>query len=359
MLKILMICPSSSQPRIIKRAQTLSNLSSLKIMGFRRRVYEENKFPDNINYTSLGYVSDGKYLRRIFTLFKALLLVRKKVTQDSIYYAMSIDCLILARLSGIKRGFYEIGDLRSCEKPQSLIAKLERLLISMTGGVVITSKYFYSEYFEKFSNTRNSNFCVIENKLTFNLVSGIRPQKRPVVRGKIRIGLVGLLRYEKPIRWLINFINSNNKLYELHCYGDGPLVDFIRHNCNEVIKYYGSFKASHDLTEIYQNIDINFVVYDSRSKNVQLALPNKLYESIFFAVPILVAKTTALQEEVEKLQIGIGISLSSEKQFSDDIRKISSKKIEDYSRFASRININQLCDDSKENLQSLLKVYEC
>lgn len=353
-----MICPSSSQPRIIKRAKTLCNLSTLKVLGFRRRVYEQNKFSDNIDYTSLGYVSDGKYFRRVFILIRALFLIRRHVDQDTIYYAMSIDCLILARLAGIKKGFYEIGDLRSCEKPQSLISKLERFLISRAGGTVITSKYFYTEYFAKFSGTRESNFCFIENKLSLKLALSNKPHRDHVTGHKIKIGLVGLLRYEKPIRWLINFVKNNKNLYELHCYGDGPLTYLLKDNCNEFIKYYGPFKANEDIPEIYKNIDLNFVVYDSDSKNVQLALPNKFYESIFFNVPMLVAKNTSLHKEVMKSRIGIGVSLSSEKKFSDDIMKISSKKIESYSKYARSIDESELFDDSGEKLQTLLGFYK-
>ena len=126
---------------------------------------------------------------------------------------------------------------------------------------------------------------------------------------------------------------------------------------NEFIKYYGPFKANVDIPGIYNTIDLSFAVYDSASRNVQLALPNKLYESMFFNVPMLVAKNTSLHKEVMKSKIGVGISLSTEKQFSEDIRRVSPKKIEYYANNSQEIHENELLDDSKDKLKTLLEIY--
>lgn len=351
-----MICPLSSQPRIIKRATYLNDLGKLEVLGFQRKVYEQNKFPNYIAYQSLGYVDDGKYLKRVFTLLKALFFIRKRVNKNTVFYALSIDCLLLARLAGIKRGIYEIGDLRSCEKPESLSSKLERFFISRLGGVVITSDYFYSEYFRHYKSTENSNFCIIKNKLHSAILNSPRELKNIQGEKKIKIGLIGLLRYEKPIRWLIDFVKNNQDKYELHCYGDGPLRALVEHehNKNGPINYYGSFKSPEDLPKIYKNIDLNFVVYDSKSKNVQLALPNKLYESIYFCVPILAAKNTSLANEIEKLGVGESVSLCSEKQFGDDIRQLSDEKMKVFANSASKIEPSLLIDDTEKKLRNLL-----
>ena len=45
-----------------------------------------------------------------------------------------------------------------------------------------------------------------------------------------------------------------------------------------------------DLERIYGSIDLNYVVYGGDPKSeigVRLAIPNKLYESIFFQVPLV------------------------------------------------------------------------
>jgi succinoglycan biosynthesis protein ExoL len=358
MKKVVMVCASSSQPRIIKRAISLDRLANVTVFGFRRRIYEQNRFPEHIRYKSLGYVSDGKYLRRVPAFLRALPKIRKAADAETFFYATSIDSLLMARLAGIKKGFYEVGDLRSCEKPKSLFSRLERYLISKASGVVLTSKYFYTDYFKHYEQSRGCNYCIIENKLDEVYSSFPRSPKEYVVHNRIKIGLVGLLRYEKPISWLINFVNQNSEGYELHCFGDGPLSHLIENSCNRSIFYYGPFSSPSDLAEIYKAIDINFSVYDNSSRNVQLALPNKFYESVFFNVPILAATNTAFAAEVEKLGVGKAISLKSEEEFGVGILEISLQMLRGFSGMAQKFESEHLIDESKIKLLELFESYE-
>ena len=58
------------------------------------------------------------------------------------------------------------------------------------------------------------------------------------------------------------------------------------------ITYNGAFKNPDDLQAIYEENNINFVVYDNRLMNERVAMPNKFYESGFFNMPILCATNT-------------------------------------------------------------------
>ncbi len=353
MQKLIMICPLSSQPRIIKRASQLNKLVDLKVLGFKRAVYEENSFSNEIQYKSLGYIQDKNYFRRIFKLIKAFFTIRKYKSQDASFYALSIDCLILARLAGFKSGYYEIGDLRSCERPNSITSRLERFLIRGLKGVVLTSEYFYSEYFEKFGIEKHK-FVVIENKLDESLANNRGLVPKILKSEKVKIGLVGLFRYEKPIKFIVDFVNENNDKYELVCYGDGPYKALIEENVNDSISYNGSFKVPGDLAKIYENIDLNFVVYDSQSKNVMLALPNKLFESMFFSRPLLVSKGTSLEKEVNRLGVGMAISCTNKTVFMDELNSLTIDDLLAFSDAASKVEENKLIDESREKLKILL-----
>lgn len=57
--------------------------------------------------------------------------------------------------------------------------------------------------------------------------------------------------------------------------------------------------------------DCIYSVYDADNPNVRIALPNKLYESIFCELPIIVAKNTYLSELVEKYKVGLSVSHNS------------------------------------------------
>jgi succinoglycan biosynthesis protein ExoL len=172
---------------------------------------------------------------------------------------------------------------------------------------------------------------------------------------KVKIGLIGLLRYEKPIRWLINFVNNHSSDYELHCFGDGPFKSIVEESSNKNIYYHGSYKAHEQLEMIYKSIDLNFVVYDNNSKNVQLAIPNKLYESIYFCKPILVAKDTCLEKEVLNLKVGASVSLAGEAEFARDLSDVSEAKRMLFSNHSNNIDVSYLIDDSQNKLREIFK----
>ena len=115
--------------------------------------------------------------------------------------------------------------------------------------------------------------------------------------------LIGSLAFEKPLLRIREFM-VNNPNFELHIYGGG-LVDIFNNipNCF----YHGVFKSPEDLSSIYNNIDINIILYDYDNNNVKLALPNKLYESIAFIKPIVCAKGVALGEYVVDSHLGVAV----------------------------------------------------
>ena len=321
-----MICPTSSQPRFHKRAVQLAKCKTVKALAFSRGLYEESCFGPEIEFFTLGKIQDGNYSKRLITLFKAIFTIRKvaRKSKKVMYYAFSLDCLIIAKLAGLTSGFYEIGDLRISHKSNWLFSKLEKYLLLSTNGVIITSEYFYEGYFKNKKIERDF-FHVIENKLSYDYFNGRRPKQETLFpTQKIRIGVVGLLRYEKPLTMLIKFVNKHPDKFSLDCYGDGTCKElFIKHSSKSIC-YHGSFKYPEQIMPIYRSIDISFVVYDSSSPNVKLALPNKLYESAFFGVPLICASDTALESNVERMRIGTGISIESQDIFEQGMLSILS-----------------------------------
>ena len=103
-------------------------------------------------------------------------------------------------------------------------------------------------------------------------------------------------------------IISENINYTLHVFGDGDLGSLI--SGNERVYLYGPFSNPGDLIKIYDSIDILLINYDSADANVQLALPNKLYEAMLFQKPIICTKHTFLADVVEAKNIGVSSLLN-------------------------------------------------
>ncbi len=115
--KIIFIAPAISQPRYHKRVAQLLKFCDVEVFAFSRSLYEENTFPSNISLTLLGHISPRKYIYRIFKLIPAIFKIRKHINDKKkcLFYALSFDCMLIARLSGLNRGFYEVSDLRQTE----------------------------------------------------------------------------------------------------------------------------------------------------------------------------------------------------------------------------------------------------
>jgi len=110
--------------------------------------------------------------------------------------------------------------------------------------------------------------------------------------------------------------------------------------------YHGPFKNPDELLSIYSSIDICYVVYDSTDGNVKLAIPNKLYECLFFLTPMIVAKGTYLAERVKELQIGFEVDIDNGAQELELIfSSITTQMLKSFSMNAAVVKTDVLIDD--------------
>lgn len=357
MEKMFVLCPSLTQPRYHKRAAQLRENFNVQILGFSRGLYEINNFSEDFKVEDLGRVKDGQYLSRIFSMIRAIFILRRNIKKfkasKNYFYVFGLDGVIIARLSGLKVGFYEVGDIRFSRGNGNILSFLENFLSKYFRGVIVTSPSFINEIKKSGPQIKNLPFHVIENKLPRGLQRPDLKNKAVQAKSKIIIGVIGFLRYEKPLRLLRDFVLQHKNRFELLCWGDGPCKTLFEKNPSSNIHFFGSFKNPESLESIYSNIDLNFVVYGGVSSSeigVELALPNKLYESMFYHVPILCRDKT----EVGKIAVknGVGINLN-ETNFDAQLLSITRDKIEDMRIKCGLIETKELIDDGQNVIASL------
>jgi succinoglycan biosynthesis protein ExoL len=349
----LILSPSTSQPRIIKRAKQIKKIAPVKIIAFSREYYNENTFDPSMLVHIVAKISDQKYLIRTLNLLRFYLRLITECRRSSRVYVFSLDLLILAYLSFHRLEYYEIGDLRTCEKPNSIVSKLERFLIKRTQSVLVTSWSYYEDYFRKYGLPKEK-FHLVENKVNLrnetyqNIIS---KNYHP----RIRIGLIGFLRYQDPIVSLINFVKKFPEKYEIVCFGDGPFKNLIQDEISDSLSYFGAFSAESDLDKIYNNIDVNYIVYDNSNNNVRMAIPNKFYESLYFNKPMIAAVGTHLATLIHRYDVGFSISIESS-EFDKELKfALERKKLIRWTKNCQRVEPNIFLDDSDILLQSILR----
>ncbi|MEA1928405.1 MAG: hypothetical protein U9N73_09375, partial [Candidatus Auribacterota bacterium] len=289
---------TDSQPRYGKRVDQLrASGVDVTVFAFKRNDGRQPSFSPETEVIYLGNLSDNKYLARIPLLVRGISRVRKFIKYDRkvFFFATSPDTLFLARAAGLRYGIYEIGDIISYNAKAQYFAFIEKLLLRSGSSVILTSRYFYDNFYHSQNRFSREQIFVIENRLN-RALSPERPGRPRTPRMPLTIGLIGLLRYRKPIEFLLQFVSENSSRYRLECFGVGSMVEEIMKHEGASIKYHGEFNNPKDLPQIYNRIDVNFSVYDTGSLNVRLAIPNKIFESAFFAVPILCGKGTILEK---------------------------------------------------------------
>ena len=345
---MVLICPTLSQPRFHKRANELAKLYDLHIFAFSRGLYEVNEFDPSYKLTNLGAVQDKKYYQRIFSLIKGVLRLRKELQKQkncAIYFwAFSLDVLLMAYFAGLKNGVYEVADIRFDRSKKSVLTIIENFLSRIVLLIVVTSEGFISEVKRAGDSIRKKEFHLIENKLSKEVLHPLNSKVKDKIE-RPRVGVIGFLRYEIPLKSLLYSDAVRNGNIEVHCWGDGPFRTLFEDCGLQNVHYYGPFKNPEQLASIYDTVDMNFVVYggdEDSEKGVQLAIPNKFFESIYFGTPIICRKNTELAKRVTSLDVGIAVSIDDLKildgilnQRKLKMQKENCQKIEEKTLFNS------------------------
>lgn len=280
----------------------------MKVGSFKRDYFSKNTLPQDIEYEDLGFIEHGNYWKRIPILFSAIKKINKLTNADSILYLFSVDMLLILNLFGVpsKKIIYEVGDIRIINGFfASLFDFLYKKCLKKCSEIVVTSEGFIKYLSDRYDLPREK-FTVYPNKIENKILGkiGERPTFRNLNSNNFILGIVGLFRYRNIIS-LLKYHEEHQPQFKIHLYGNGPLLNEIKNyiDGNNVF-YFGEFKYPDDLKEIYHQIDISYVMYDVNNLNVRLALPNKLYESIYYKCPMIVSEGTYLAEKVSNLNVG-------------------------------------------------------
>jgi len=353
----LIIITSSRDLRLKKRMQELNKKYDLILFYFKRPSDSEELRPYifelSMDQVYSGKIEDGKYLNRIPKYIKLLRNLRKNKAER--FYFFGADFQFFFPFLSNKKIYLELADLRLADLKwlnKRLIDYYEKICLKNLTKLILTSEHHYSAYFKKYIS--KNNVVIIRNKLENHPT--LNKLEREIVKigneDKIKIGLFGMIRYERVTDKILNFIKDHSDKYELHISGI-PLTKYTQsfmkslQTKHENIFWYGSFLYPDGLESIYKKVHMTFVVYDNSFENVRTLIPNKLYESTLFNKPILAACNTEFGKEVVKNRIGTQIPIDSYTDFENAILKISKERIEKWSINMSKIPENQIFDNDQ------------
>ncbi|MEG1007625.1 MAG: hypothetical protein RSO15_15320 [Bacteroides sp.] len=356
MKTIVFIALHLSQPRCIKRIATIKSAGiPIKVYGFDSGLYNDNL--TNLPFPVTKIIKRDKNIgkvEKIFSFTKTIHRIINENPKDCIFYFFGFEITSIAWLLGCRSYIYEEADVTASRIKNKLIKEIllsyDRLLYRNSKLVVCTSEGFVRYLFK--SGNIPSNIEMQLNKLS----TFFTEEMRGIVNSNktnekcIKFAFVGLIRYPNTIIRFSKVIGKHFPQHEFHFYGDPEKTTYLD---DEIQSYsnvfcHGRFKNPQDLKNIYEAIDINIVCYDTKSDNVRIAEPNKLYESIFFHTPIIVSTNTFLAEKVKRYNIGYEIDSADDKAICRFVKGIDIKEILQIKERMKSIPISELVDNPQE-----------
>lgn len=254
---------------------------------------------------------------RVFSLPKVYRQIRDILVPglelDAIVCTAAYDLLIFARILCIGRGYrlrHQVRDLHRLQLADSLTARLfvafEWVMLRRVELLIVSALKFDEVYYRRIYERK---VVLLENMPARRTWAGF--QKAVRTDGIFRIGFIGIIRYEQSLRQLAiaaeKAVGEGRRLKVLFAGGSMNANLLPQIASSSTFEVLGAFEYTRDIQRLYSNVDLIYAVYDSYDRNCQLAMPTKFYEAIIAKIPILVARNTFVEAEVQRLGIGASV----------------------------------------------------
>jgi glycosyltransferase involved in cell wall biosynthesis len=323
--KFLVVFPHTPNPRMIKRVKALLINYDVHVIYWDRNLGNKkiNELPKESKVTVINRkANEGSPIKRLgatISVIREIIAIAKKVEPDVLYLSKT-DILFAAVLykkitkKNVKL-VYEVSDLHTLMVDQhrktykilmsKLIKKTEKSLCKSIELLIVTSEFFYNQFYQSFISKDKVVFMPnTPDPLVFD---GFHRKTNK----KLTVGFIGAIRYPEQLEMLIDASIEAN----INVLIAGAGKDYLRikeyAKNYENVEVYGEYKYNEEIKKLYERVDCIYSVYDAELKNVQIALPNRLYEAAFTSTPIIASKNTYLGDIVEKYDIGKTILFDS------------------------------------------------
>lgn len=370
-MNILFFISHQPNPRFVKQINFLAKTNTVSLAHFQRNTLAnlDASIDARVIRNNFGEIPNAsKPLKRIWTYIKTIKSIKKliKANEYEVVLVNNLDVLLLYLFS--RPWFFrkkdttiaiEISDLREYVFGSGLLAKtlqfLERALYAKhIDKLIVTSEKYHTYHFKKFYK---KDVFVLENKLLSREIK-ITDTIKKRDSSKTIIGIVGLLlRRDEYIKLFETYKGNQN--IEIHVYGKGEYEELVKDYANkhDNITYFGPYNAFNDTQRIYASLDIIYLIYDidQVSLNNRLALPNKLYECMYYGVPLLCSKDTYLAEKVKEYGVGTDIDYKVEGEIEAGVTFLMNNMGAMKEHFKTLDKNLFLGDDDYTKLESFLK----
>ncbi len=194
-------------------------------------------------------------------------------------------------------------------------------MTSKISRLILTSPYFWEEYFSDFID--KDKYLFLPNAPYKKLFKEYKGKGND----KFTIGFIGSVRYLDQLKILVDAVDEIEKDINVFIAGSGPgyqeMLEYSRGK--EFVELYGPYNYEREIVSLYKKVDLMYSVYDASLKNVKIALPNRLYESIVCETPIVGANGTELGKFIKEKEIGFIVDSRNKEELKEELLKLLKK----------------------------------
>lgn len=275
----------------------------------------------------------GRSVDALALLTRVVLWLARRPEPPRIIYVSGVDMLFPAllyhwfhRRTAI---IWEVADLPGATYASGLANRqlwclLKRLAASVDLCVLTSPGYVLrmAELEVRFDRT-----LVLENLPRRSHVTEAEP--RVPRRSRVTVGCFGQVQDEARVARLCDAVHGVRDVSAVVA-GGGVGLAGLKEHCRLMpeIALLGSYSYA-DIAGLYRSVDISYVPYDPRLGNNQAALPNRLYDSVAFGVPVIVPPGTFLADEVRKRGVGIVLNNDSTDELASVLARLANSRSEE------------------------------
>lgn len=330
--KIILIRSSVNTARIEKEADFLAKDYEVAILLWDRHK-ERPKTEKKQNYSIYYIKTKGPYgpnLKYIFGtiqwgVLEFFWLLRRRF---DVVHACDFDSFLPAfLLVKIKRRkiIYDICDFfaailqRKSKILAKVVKKIDLFLIQFADGVIIADK-------NRKKQIRGS--CPKRLIAIYNTPKDIL-EKAPIKQKQTTFTLtyIGLLNEKRGLKLVVDLVKEIPNI-KLLIGGEGSFEKELKDLTEDTqdIKFLGRVYPYERALKIMAQSDVLFALYDPKDPNHKFSSPNKLFEAMMLAKPIIVSKNTNMDKTVKQYQCGIVVDYNNKEQLKDALLKLKKMK---------------------------------
>jgi len=374
-MKVVFVLGFLPNPRMYKRIYALKEENDVSVVCIKRTnqdIFTKQDIPGVDHYIATMDVPPASQLFRRMKAtrgIKSFIVGKLHELQPDLIYTSGLDTLLAVydyAMSHKVHVVYEVADLRESfikDSKKSIVQRMidakichtERKKFDCVDLLVVTSMKFYDAHYHEFYPKDKVVFVPNMPELSAFDTFCRKKEKRPFV-----LGFIGGIRYLDQMFLMLDAAKDLDVQVVMAGASVGNNSDFIEF-CEKQpnVKLLGKYDYAKDIASLYGMMDAIYSVYDADNPNVRIALPNKLYESVYCGLPIIVAKNTYLSELVADWGVGVAVSHTDKSELVSALKRLRDDPeyynhiVDNCEKKHNEMNIGIYLEELKDRIKTL------